>query len=223
MTKRILSLDSFKAISAFMIIFLHYGVAGAGIINAYFRIAVLFFFMVSGYFLYSVENGVIIKKGIKALRKITKIYLIVLGALIVKSAAMNLVKGNSNKLINALTSKEFIFFNFNFASYLWFLRALIYVYIVILSMFWIIRDKKFAERIIFVISTLLIIASVIFCKYAQVFGINISPDAYEIPCKFLSVAFGGFGIGFFVGKYQEYINDKVKVSAAYFLVTWGGG
>lgn len=216
MKLRIVSLDSFKAICAFMVIFLHYGVRNAEIVNMYFRIAVPFFFAVAGYFLYADSKNVIVQRCRKHIKKLTGLNLIVCMALIIKSVGTSLIKGYD---INVwyLSDWRFLLFNFSFASYLWFVRALIYVYIVVLFAMHSQRDKTAIENMLEKIAVAAVLLSLTLCKYSAALGLNISPDVYEIPCKFVGNAFGSFFIGYGIARRRKCIDNVSSKSLLFFL------
>lgn len=198
MKNRIVSLDSFKAVCAFMIIFLHYGVDQAEVFNMYFRIAVPFFFAVSGFFLYDDTKEVVTRRCKKNIKKLLFLNIWVCLALIIKYACVNLLKGRYIDF-SFLIDWKFLIFNFNFASYLWFVRALIYVYAVINLFMRTHKEKRQIDKSLMILAGICIIASLLLCKYSKVLGLNIPADVYEIPCKFIGNAFGGFMIGYYIG------------------------
>lgn len=218
--KRIKSLDTIKAIAAWMVIFLHFSSNQTGIINAYFRIAVALFFMISGYFLYKNDKVAVKKSCTKNCKKLIVILFLVNGLLILKS----LIRHNSiSDLIETLSSWEFLLFNFKFAAYMWFVRALIYIYAIV----WIIKSffSRYADQLLLVMLVVFVFLNLILCKYSLVlFNMSLPVDIYEIPSKLFGCGYVFFVGGYLIKKYESYIMGFFsKMRSIFFLFFAGGG
>lgn len=227
MTSRIKSLDSFRMIAAFLVVFIHYVPDGVSdLMKAFCRIAVPFFFMVSGYFVYSDDTAKICARCKKNVIKLTKLCLIMLPLLVLYACAVRNFKGVVvRNIIHSLLSWKFILFNFNFCSRFWFLRALIYVYLVLWGIMLLTKEKhkEKCDRVLLILTGVVIVSGIIFCKYSALFGINIYRRYYEIPCKFIESAFGSFLMGYFVKKYQSTLAEKFNLRNVNLLLIFGIG
>lgn len=227
MISRLKSLDSFRTIAAFMVVFLHYVPDGASdLTKAFFRIAVPFFFMVSGFFVYADDTYKICTRCKKNIIKLAKLYLLVLPLLVLHSCAIRHFKVAAVKrIIRSLFSWKFILFNFNFSTRLWFIRALIYVYIVLWIIMLLTKDKRKekCDKLLLISTVAIIISGIIFCKYSKLLGMNIPRRYYEIPCKFIESAFGSFLMGYFAKKYQSVLSKKLNAINMSLLLIMGIG
>lgn len=195
---RVKSLDAFKAIAAYIVILLHYGVL-SGYALAVGRIAVPFFFLVSGYFLKSEDEKVVRSRCYKNIKKLVIMVVVVNAFTIIKTMVRLYLNGQTfGELFQKLWSVEFIFFNFKFSSYLWFVRALIIMY----AVYAIINHIKSQRRdiIICVCACVFGLLNLVFCKYqVMLFGHELFDSAvYEIPSKFLGTAFVLFSAGWLI-------------------------
>ena len=227
MTSRIKSLDSFRMVAALMVVFLHYVPDGVSdLTKAFCRIAVPFFFMVSGFFVYSDDTSKVCARCKKNIIKLLKLYLTVIPLLVLYACVIRNFEGAAvRKIIHSLFSWKFILFNFNFSSRFWFLRALIYVYLALWGIMLLTKDKQKekCDRILLILTGVIIVCGVIFFKYSTLLGMNISRRYYEIPCKFIESAFGSFLMGYFVKKYQSVLSEKFNLRNVSLLLIFGVG
>ncbi len=196
------TLDFLKIIAAYMVVFIHvpfYGEIGI-VIKALARFAVPVFFMTSGYFCYQNDAA-------KIIRKTKKIVLILLGASLLYNAT-NLLTAYSNGGIEGMVQSlaaykdignwiTLFLFNKPFsATRLWFLFALIYVYILQL----ILTRLKVSDRVITIISASCLALNLILGELLTSLGIAL-PD-YSIR-NFLLTGYPFFGFGLLFRKWQE--------------------
>lgn len=195
-------MDSFKAIAAFMVVYLHYSV-GTGT-ETFFsdlcRIAIPFFFMVSGFFLYEEKEERVIEKCRKNIKKMLILTVVGNGLQLCRNMPFVLIRGEF-ELLSGLLDAKFLLFNFEYASYMWFVRALLYLYLLV----WILQRLlgKRMEYLTGMASVLFLILNLIFCKYSAVLGMDITGEPYVIPSKLLGTAFPNFFAGYFIRKLYE--------------------
>ena len=219
---RIQSFDTFKAIAALMIVSMHCRFQGDDVWNALCRIAVPYFFMVSGYFVYHQENDNILKRCEKNIKKLVVMNIALMIAL---SIYYIWTKGGDAKAIRSLwrllTTKEFLLYNLKFQPHLWFIRALIYLYIALWIWKKIFKDKL--DLLLGSICWIMLIGNLVISKYSFLFSeITISPDQFEIPNKFLGTAIVAFFMGYYIKKHQSTIMaiaEQKKVVLALLLAS----
>lgn len=224
---RIQSFDTFKAIAALMIVSMHCRFPGDDFWNALCRVAVPYFFMVSGYFVYHKENSNLLKRCEKNMKKLLVMNLTLI---VVFGIYYIWTKGGDAKAVRSLwrllTMKEFLLYNFKFQGHLWFIRALLYLYVVLWIWKKLLKDK--ADLLLGIICWLMLIGNLVISKYSFLFsGIHVSPDQFEIPNKFLGTAIVAFFMGYYIKKYQSTImafveRKKVVLAllAASFVLFW---
>ncbi len=200
------TLDILKLIASYFVVFIHvrfYGTAG-DIVAALARFAVPVFFMTSGYFCYGSDLTTIRKRIIK----ITKILLfasILYNALNIFSEFVSDgyagVTEYFSIFLNIKSIFELVVFNSPFsATRLWFLFALIYVYV----MQWIFVRFKVGDKVIFTASLVFLVLCLILGEGLKLFDIEL-PEHYVR--NFLLTGFPFFGFGLFYKKYSERVRD----------------
>lgn len=208
MKQRITSFDTFRAIAAFLIVMLHYPFQcfWKDEISVLCRIAVPFFFLVSGYFNYSKELQ--FDRNKRSLCKILKLVVIVnlvylAFRIFVKSYSRHMA-GKSitigiEKIFSELGSIQYIFFNFRLAGHLWYLRGMIFVLILLIIM------KKFRlEKVVKWSIPIIIVMDLCICKYSKVlFGETMLRRYYEPFTKFIGVGYVYFFLGYFFREFEE--------------------
>lgn len=209
MKQRITSYDTFRAIGAFLVVFMHYPlkVGWTDEVNVLSRIVVPFFFMVSGYFNYSKELQ--LDKVKRELKKIISILVVVnlfyLAFRISVRTYYALRDGYSvlvtiGKILAQLTRKRFIFFNFGLAGHLWYLRAMIMVFVILVLM-----KKLKLERLVKWSIPVVVIVDLCLCKYSMLFLGDHFPRKYFEPLtKMIAVGY----VYFFIGYYYREIEEK---------------
>lgn len=208
MKQRITSYDTFRAIGAFLIVFLHYPLklGWADEVTVLSRVVVPFFFMVSGYFNYSKELQ--LDKVKRELKKIISILVVVnlfyLAFRISVRTYYALRDGYSvlvtiGKILAQLTRKRFIFFNFGLAGHLWYLRAMIMALIILVLM-----KKLKLERLVKWSIPVVVILDLCLCKYSMLFfGYHFPRKYFEPLTKMIAVGYVYFFIGYFYREIEE--------------------
>lgn len=178
--------------------------------------------MVSGFFLYSENDDEIRKRCTRRIKRLLILTVAVNGYAICKNVAIVTWKGmDLSETISGLASVNFWVFNFEFASYMWFVRALLYIYLFVRFEF-VIWNRKRIERCMLPVCVILIVLNLILCKYSTVLGIAVLVDIYQIPSKLLGTAFPDFFIGYYIGRaYACGIIQKEK-QKYYFTILFVG-
>ncbi len=209
MKQRITSFDTFRAIAAFIIVFLHYPLLNRFTDEAQVlvRIAVPYFFMVSGYFHYGTKE---LKAGkiLRELKKIISLTIIVnIVYLILRLSVKSyycIQRGQDlhrlwNRIFSQLARPRYIWFNFGLAGHLWYLRAMIFVVLI----FAIMKKFKLHKVVKFSIPFILIL-DLSMCKYSiALFGWHYPRRILEPMEKFIGVAYLYFFIGYFYREFEQ--------------------
>ena len=193
--KRNAWLDLIKLIASFMVVFIHIGFYGTvgDVINAVARFAVPLFFAVSGFFTLNASAKTIRRRLIKLL----VIYLI---ASIVYHVENLINIGFKDYIANSFGIGDFlgfIFLNLPFSSvHLWFLLALIYVYLI-----WLLVIKfSINEKALFIISVVCLAIHLMLGEGLALFNIRIHES---IVRNFAFMGFPFFTLGYLANKYKE--------------------
>ena len=214
---RNITLDMFKLIAAFMVVFIHVGFGGnvGVVINALARFAVPLFFFTSGFFSYKNDT-----KKIKAkIKKILILYLIALIVYLLYQVIFLLVYGDSTSLTtyfkSVFTLKDILYFLvFNYTQiggHLWFLLALLYVYII-----WFIVVKfSVNKKLILILTICSLVAHLILGEVLGAFGIIVP---IEYVRNFALMGFPFFALGFFANVNREKIASIKTIYAIIALV-----
>ena len=200
------TLEFFKLLASFMVIFIHipfYGQMG-DIVNGLARFAVPLFLLISGFYSYQIPPQSI-KKRIRNI-----LTLIIFG--VVCCTAYNilelLVFENIDGLIhyfgrytdlNAIL--DFLLFNMPISIlHLWYLFAIVYVYIV----FYIVTALRLNEKVIFAVSFLLLFLHILLGEGLSMFGISINM-IYVRNFALMGIPF--FSLGLLARKYEDKIRS----------------
>lgn len=221
---RIKSLDSFKTIACLMVVFIH--ASNSGVIEENIipltRIAVPFFFMVTGFFMYK-SNKHAIKKQIHKV-----INLVVVSNLFyffvelfqnpdLKRSFYDLVV----TIFDYKTILKFTLFNvepFKIAEHLWYLLAILYVLLIYKQL----SGTKY-ERILIKIVPILLITDLIFGKYSWIIFHREFP--YILLRNYIFVGLPYFYIGYIIRenyehkKFVNYKNSNLICFIIFFIVT----
>lgn len=193
--KRNAWLDLIKLIASFMVVFIHIDFPGRFgiVVDAIARFAVPLFFAVSGFFSLNASAKTIKRR----LKKIVVIYLIATAIYHVYNA-INV--GFIEYITSTFTLRNllaFIFLNVPFSSsHLWFLLALIYVYLI-----WLLILKfSFSNKRIFILSVALLLIHLILGEVLTIFNVRVP---ILIVRNFIYMGFPFFVFGYFANKYKE--------------------
>ena len=214
------SLDVLKLIASYFVVFIHFKFSGlAGdIVEALARFAVPVFFMVSGYFAYSNSTEKLVSK----MKNIIKIYFC--GAIIyicfygimalydvgIKGAAWYCIS-----YFNPVFIVKFIVFNVPRSSdHLWFLVALIYVYV----LHYFVARWKIKESIYLWIGVALLAIHLLL-------GVGLSSMGIVIPIcvvrNFLLMGYPFYCIGMLIRKNEDLVHKKITYNRAMILILIG--
>ena len=209
MKQRITSFDTFRAIAAFIIVFLHYPIMNRFTDEAQVlvRIAVPYFFMVSGYFHFNNKelNPDKVKKELKKIIGLTVIVNIVYLILRLSVKSYQCIQAGNDlgvlwiRIFKQLLRPRYVWFNFGLAGHLWYLRAMIFVVL----LFVIVKSLKL-ERLVKYSIPIILVIDLCMCKYSMaLFGWHY-PRTYLEPFeKFIGVAYVYFFMGYFYREFEQ--------------------
>jgi len=214
------SLDILKLISSYVVVFIHFSFSGVtgDIVDSLARFAVPVFFMISGYFAY----GTSAEKLISKMKNIIKIYF--WGAVlyicfygILKLCDVG-IKGAIWYCIlyfNPMIIFKFIVFNVPRSSeHLWFLVALIYVYVL---QYFVVK-MKIKECIYLWSGVILLAIHLLLGVGLSSVGIVISPCVIR---NFLFMGYPFFCIGMLMRKNEDLVHKKITYIRAIILILIG--
>ena len=194
-TKRNAWLDLIKLIASFMVVFIHIDFPGkfGYVMDAIARFAVPLFFAVSGFFALNTDTATIKRRAIK----IGIIYLI--SATIYHIYDIICV-GFINHIIRTFTLGNafyLVFFNVPLVSvHLWFLLALICVYLI-----WLLVIKlNLKDKTIFILSVVCLAIHLFFGEILTIFNIRIPATLVR---NFAFMGFPFFTLGYLANKHKE--------------------
>ncbi len=199
---RNVTLDLFKLISAYMVVFIHYKFSGetGTILTSVARCAVPLFFVCSGYFSY---NNSLVKIKNKALRlaRMLVIAVAVYSAYnIIIAMIHNGIDGVSDyfaQFLNIKTIVKLIFFNCTISSiHLWFLPALIYSYLV----HYFVVKFKVSDKILLACAIFALALNLILGEGLMIFGVDLGGYLFR---NFLLVGYPFFVIGLLLRKNES--------------------
>ena len=192
-------LDIIKLIAAYMVVFIHVPFYGAVdvVVDAVARFAVPLFFFISGFFSYGIST----EKTKKRITHILKLYFIATVIYTIKNVGVLLAQKDIQGLVayfmnytNVKTLIKLFVFNRAVASGLWHFLALLYVYII----FYFCIKFAVREKVLFVISFILLAAHLFLGEICSMFGIVVSP---VLTRNFMLFGIPFFGIGLLVKKH----------------------
>ena len=197
-------LDFLKTICALIIVFIHAGFTNnlfGYILRELSRIAVPIFFMISGFFSYNKDIAYFKKSIIKLLKLQISSNILYILYDILKAIVLN--ESIKELLIQTFNVNYFVF---NLGNVGWYIRNLIYIYVII---YFIKRqtNKKINYQVLPIISLFIIVADCIFLKYSKIlFGLTYDSTFYEPYTKFISTGLTCFIIGIYI----NYISQSKK-------------
>ena len=194
------TLELLKLFSAYMVVFIHipfHGQVGVAV-DALARFAVPFFFFVSGYYSYQITCEKI-KKRIQNI--LSLLIFSAVGYTIFE--IVKLLKYNRDGLVTFFhkyteLSTYVAFFMFNSPvnfGHLWYLLAILYVYVI----FYFVTKLHIKEKVIFAISLLLLLLSLVLGEGLSLFGIVLP---LPIVRNFATMGIPFFALGLFAKKYE---------------------
>ncbi len=197
------TLELLKLFASYMVVFIHVSFRGnAGVvIDALARFAVPFFFLTSGYYSYQI-NCEKIKKRIKHIFSL----LVVSSVLYTVFEIVKLLKYNKyglTELLNKYTDldtyvKLFVFNLPVHSGHLWYLWAILYVYVI----FYFVTKFRIKEKVIFAASFSLLVLHVLLGEGLCVFGI-VLPLTFVRNFALMGIPF--FALGLFAKKHEHKI------------------
>lgn len=211
--KKNTTLELFKLIAAYMVVFIHVMFSGnLGIAtDALARFAVPLFFLTSGFFSYGITPEKIIERAKHIFRLILAssicCFLFEIFALAVSGKTSDIVPFLS-QYYNILMILRLLVFNKPVSSgHLWYLWAMLYVYVI----FYFITKRDVKEKTVFRISFVLLPLHLLLGEGLSAFGVAL-PNM--IIRNFAFMGFPLFGLGLFVRKHQ----DKIRRIPNYALI-----
>lgn len=215
--KKNTTLELFKLFASYMVVFIHVMFNGnLGIaIDAVARFAVPLFFLTSGFFSYNVTPE-------KIRNRATHIFNLIIFSSVcyfIFGVIETLLSGNGIvpyllEYINPLMILRLLVFNKPVSSgHLWYLWAMLYVYII----YYFITKRGVKEKTVFRISFVLLPLHLLLGEGLSVFGV-VLPNM--IIRNFAFMGFPLFGLGLFVRKHQDKIR-KIPIYAVIPAVVFG--
>lgn len=213
-SRKNLTLELIKLFAAYMVVFIHVSFYGAmgNIIDALARFAVPLFFFISGFFSYEIPLEKI-KKRATYILQITLftsvIYFLFKIATILYFSNLSDVILYFKGFLNFKSIVDLLVFNLPFSSgHIWYLLALIYLYII----FYFITKFRLSEKIIFSVGFALLILQILLGEGLSFLGITLP---IHFVRNFALMGFPFFALGLFAKKHQNKLqnlsNGKVFV------------
>lgn len=216
---RLYVLDLFKLIASFFVVFIHCHFSGIpGIaVKAIARFAVPFFFLCSGYFLYGNKPEKILRKTCRIFRLFCYAFFLFL----IYQILIHYISGNGTQVLTWLQGLtdfkqliKFIVYNVPYVSvHLWFLSALVYVY---LLYYWIVK-KRLSDVFIGLSSAVLLILHLIIWQI--LLTLNTGSQTFVVR-NFLFTGYPFVGIGMLIKKYTNVL-PKISPRKALILILSG--
>ncbi|MEG0789524.1 MAG: acyltransferase [Alistipes sp.] len=221
---RIPSLYLLRCVCMFMIVMIHYPIAGANDCLPILRAAVPAFFMTSGYFLFTAQREEMKTHLIKACRKMVWLILYANVIYFLLKLVLYLAAPASNFLPLTTFSDwvNVIFTGSVMLEYLWYLTA----YLETLAVFLILLHFRL-EKILFRLVPLLILMGLLVGKYSFLIGL---PEALPLAVSrnFLTIGLPCFAVGYFIACHEQQILQKIGralpvLSMLLVVAAWGEG
>lgn len=213
--QRIASLYVLRIICVFLIVAIHYPMAGSEAFVPLLRTAVPLFFMTSGYFAHAVGRAATRSKLHRAFRKTLWIILysnLIFGCLKLLIAAV----GGEHVPIFSVTSPadwlRLLFIGNTILEYLWYLTA----YMEALAVF-ILFFRLHAERVLFPAIPLFLAAGLLLGRYSFVLGMHESPPLW-VSRNFLTLGLPFFTLGYLIRGHEQTLVGRFGRYAAGALV-----
>ena len=215
-TQKNSTLELLKLFASYMVVFIHvlfYGQAGI-VFDALARFAVPLFFLISGFYSYQITTK-------KIRKRILNTFALLIFATLSYTAfniLTYILNNNAGEIIyyfrlykNVDNLVKLLVFNIPISAFhLWYLYALLYVYII----FYILTALRLNERVIFIISFLLLLLQVLLGEVLSAVGI-VLPTPFVRNFVVTGIPF--FGMGLIAKKYEKQlctVPDSVIVLSA---------
>lgn len=190
-------IDAVKWAAAYFVVFIHcqfYGLFGVSV-KAVARFAVPLFFLSSGFFLYNTPPEKILKRTYRILRMLAGAFLLYF----CYGVATGFVGGGKDELVKYLlrflnwkNSIKFLLFNVPYTStHLWFLPALIYVYLI----HFVFAKRRLASRYIYISSIIVLVIHLLLWQIIMLF--REEPQTFWVR-NFLFVGYPFVGLGMYI-------------------------
>lgn len=190
------SLDILKFFAAYLVVFIHadFKNSVSDILLAICRIAVPIFFMISGYFLYTKDK----EKTLTSIKKTLKLLIFSdLLYLLFEICKSLLVEQSINEIFKGILSVNFVIFNIgSIASHMWYVRAIIYIYVIYIF----IKKIRKDQFLLPLISTIFVLDVFLFKYHFILFDKIIPINIYEPLTKFIGTGFVSVTIGYLIKK-----------------------
>ena len=213
--KKNTTLELFKLIASYMVVFIHVVFRGnTGIVmDVLARFAVPLFFLTSGFFSYQIT----LPKIKERIKHISKLIITATACCIVFGISEFILNGDTGgilpyllEILHPVMILRLIVFNKPVSSgHLWYLWAMLYVYII----FYFVTKRKTEENKIFRISVFLLALHILLGEGLSVFGVTVPVMVIR---NFALMGFPLFALGMFVRKNSNKIcrvSDKMLIPA----------
>ena len=200
-TQKSNTLELIKLFSSFMVVFIHVPFGGkVGVaVDALARFAVPFFFLVSGYYSYQINCEKIKKRigNILSLLILSTVCYAVFEIAVLLKYNMNGLFALFNKYTEINSYAQLLLFNAPvIAGHLWYLWAMLYVYVI----FYFVTKSRVKEKVIFTISFSLLVLNLLLGEGLSLFGIVLP---IPVVRNFATTGIPFFALGLFVKKYED--------------------
>lgn len=206
MMKRYNSIDLLKFLCSFMVIYIHANIKNqfGSYLYSFCRIAVPIFFMISGYFLYNSDS----KTWSKIKKNLNLLIFSEIFYIFFEIIKIPFKKSSFTLIFNNLFNFKFLLTNIGeIGGHLWFVRALIYVYIIHA----VLKKLKISEKKILILCMVISIVDPFLFKYLPVIlSKSFNIDIAEPFSKFIGTAFVSFYLGYFSNIYFNF-NKKTNI------------
>lgn len=229
--KRNYYLDFWKGIACFGVVFFHtyyafyWGDRDVGnMLKAFFRFAMPLFYMISGYYCFYADNAVTAQKLPNKIKHIFNINVVASITWLLVQLMIGLfgdnhggLTGMSDILRQIFTPKKMIFwllFNEDpFVKILWFLSALLYMYLamILINRFWLYKASYVAAIICVILHYLL-------GNLCKGFGVEINSMYYR---NFLLMAFPFFMFGHYIHRKEEELLHQFSLKKCIIMLVLG--
>ena len=195
------TLELLKLFASYMVVFIHvlfYGEFGVAV-DALARFAVPFFFLVSGYYSYKINCEKIKKriKNILTLLVLSAVCYTIFEIICLLKYNMDGLVEFFNKYTDLSTYVNLLIFNVPVSfGHLWYLFAILYVYVI----FYFTTKFHIKEKVIFTISVFLLLLHILLGEGLSIFG---TPLPIPFVRNFALMGIPFFALGLFVKKHEH--------------------